>query len=50
MDQVGLDREVLVDKFRPVGVVGVDASDLGRGDDHNVGPVLAGKQRSSAGW
>ena len=28
-------------KVRPVGVVGVDAADLGRGDNHHVGPVLA---------
>ena len=40
VDQVGLDREVLVDEVRPVGVVGVDAADLGGGDDHHVGPVL----------
>ena len=41
MDQVGLDREVLVDEVRPVGVVGVDAADLGGGDDHHVWSVLA---------
>ena len=41
MDQVGLDREVLVDEVRPVGIVGVDAADLGGGDDHQIRPVLA---------
>ena len=50
MDQVGLDREVLVDKVRPVGVVGVDTADLGGGDNHHVGPVIRRASQRSRSW
>jgi hypothetical protein len=50
VDDVGLDHQVLVDELGRVGVVGVDAADLGRGQIHLVGPLVAGKERIDRGW
>jgi hypothetical protein len=37
VDDIGLDHQVFVDELRRIGVVGVDAADLGRGEDDDVG-------------
>jgi hypothetical protein len=41
VDEVGGDGEVVVDEVGRVGGVGVDAADLGGGDDHRVGAARA---------
>ena len=40
MDDVGLDRQIVVNEIGGEGVVGVNAADLGGGEDDGVGPVL----------
>ena len=40
VDQVGLDQQVLIEEVGAVEVVGVDAPDLGCGDEEVVGPFL----------
>ena len=64
VDQVGLDHQVLVQEVGAVLVVGLDAADLGRGDEDVVGPLLGqegvhgalvqqvelGMRAQSAGW
>ena len=43
VDQAGLDQQVLVQEICPELVVGLDATDLGRGDKDIVG-LLKGKK------
>ena len=40
VDDVGFDHQVLVDEFGRIGVVGVDAADLGGGQVDLVGPLF----------
>jgi len=40
VDKVGLNHQVVVEEFGPVGVVGVDAADFGGGEEDVVGLLL----------
>src|SRR5204863_3538867 len=40
-EDVVLDQQVLVQEFPALGVVGLDAANLGGGEQHDLGPLLA---------
>ena len=48
LDDIGLDHQVVVQKISRIGVVGVDAAHLGRGQ-HHLADLVAGKERPHVG-